>query len=94
MANETIDVTMAPVLPDCISEMDLLKLELGQEKLAKYAAQKDSLTLQINTITEQLQKTQTELQQFVDTLGAKYMVSGEDSYDKVTGRITRKTAVP
>ena len=91
MANEIIDITP---LPDTVSELDLLKIELGQEKTGRLGAQKDALTLQLNTISEQFEKSKGDLQQLVNEMSMKYKVSGQDSYDKVTGKITRKTAVP
>ena len=91
MANEIIDITP---LPDAVSEMDLLKIELGQEKTGRLGAQKDALTLQLNQTTEQFEKARNDLQQLVNEMSSKYKVSGQDSYDKVSGKITRKTAVP
>ena len=81
-------------LPTAVNETDLLRIELGQERVARMAAQKDSLTLQLNELGVQFKKSQEELQTLVGELSVKYQVSGNDTYDKVTGKITRQTPVP
>lgn len=93
-ANQTVDVTPVAVLPEFISETDLLRIELGQEKHQKFAAQKDALTLQLNQVTEQLTTAKANIDRLILELTAKYKVSGQDTYDKVTGKITRVTPVP
>jgi hypothetical protein len=91
MADEIVKAMEA--LPDRVNETDLLRIELHQERAAKFAAQKDSLTLQLNDVTAQLKKSQEDLQILITELSAKYSVTGQDSYDKVTGKITRHTPV-
>jgi hypothetical protein len=81
-------------LPTTVSENDLLRIELGQERAARLSAQKDALTLQINDIATQLKKAQDDLQALVASLSEKYKVTGQDSYDRTTGKITRQTPVP
>lgn len=81
-------------LPTAVNETDLLRIELGQERVARMAAQQDSLTLQLNELKVQFKKSQEELQALVSELSVKYQVSGNDTYDKVTGKITRQTPVP
>jgi hypothetical protein len=81
-------------LPTAVSENDLLRIELGQERNARLSAQKDALTLQLNEVNTQLKKSQDELQALVASLSTKYKVTGQDSYDRTTGKITRHTPVP
>ena len=85
--------TPAP-LPDAVSEIDLLKIEIAQEKAQKFKAQVDALTLQLDVTSAQFEQSKRDLDIIVAKMSMKYKVKGEDAYDKITGKITRKTSVP
>ena len=92
MADQELTKAMEE-LPDLMSENDLLRIELFQERAGRLGAQKDALTLQLNEVSAQLKKSQDALQGLVTELSSKYRVSGNDTFDKTTGKITRHNPV-
>ena len=87
---EDVKAEAAEVLPDVVSETDLLRIEVGQERQTRLIAQRDAAQLQLNDINRQIDEGQKNLTKLVNELSVKYKVKGEDTYDRTTGKITRK----
>lgn len=68
---------------DKLTDTDMLRLQLGQERVARLQAEQ-------RATAQELQVAQKDLQTFVSQLSAQYQLQPEDRVNPLTGEIIRK----
>lgn len=79
-----------PSVPAALSELDLARLLLSQERVHRANAQLDNLARQHADVTKERDGFVAANKAIADDLSARYGIGPADTIDATTGAITRK----
>lgn len=79
-----------PTIPDTLSDLDLARLLLSQERVHRANAQLDIIARQHADVTKERDGFVAANKAIADDLSARYGIGPSDTIDATTGAITRK----
>ena len=84
------EVETPATLPNNLSEIDLLRLQITFEKIEKMEAQMGNLQLQLQMGQKEYQETLQTKNSLMSELMKKYVMNESDVVNRFTGIITRR----